>query len=110
MGNGETACPVAEAAKLLGDRWTLVLLRDLAGGPLRFSALQQSAAGISPAVLSARLKELEEHHIATRTSYAETPPRVEYALTERGRDALPVIAALRTYGEKWLLPSERAAR
>ncbi len=103
---GEEICPVAEAARLLGDKWTLVILRDLGEGPRRFKDLEQSGEGISPSVLSGRLHQLEESRLVTRTSYHEMPPRVEYALTPKGHDALPVIQALRAYGARWLLPRE----
>ena len=96
-------CPVAEAAKLLGDKWTLIVLRDLAVGPTRFTELGRTCAGISPSVLSARLHELEEQRIVSRTSYPEIPPRVEYELTSKGLDALQVVEALRVYGSKWLV-------
>lgn len=102
----EEQCPVAEAAKLLGDKWTLIILRDLADGARRFKELEQSGEGISPSMLAARLRQLEEEGIVTRTSYNEIPPRVEYALTEKGRDALQVVEALRTYGTRWLISPE----
>ena len=102
----EEICPVAEAAKLLGDKWTLIVLRDLAYGARRFKELEQSGEGISPSMLAARLRQLEEEGIVTRTSYNEIPPRVEYELTEKGRDALQVVEALRTYGTRWLIPSQ----
>ena len=98
----ERTCPIAEAARLLGDKWTLIILRDLADGPRRFGALGLSIEGISPSMLTARLRELESRGIVTRTSYNEIPPRVEYALTAKGRDALPVLDALRVCGRKWL--------
>jgi DNA-binding HxlR family transcriptional regulator len=97
----EDHCPIAEAAKLLGDKWTLILLRDLARGACRFKALVESGEGISPSILTGRLRELEDKGIISRKSYAEIPPRVEYALTEKGRDVLPVIEALRVYGSRW---------
>lgn len=99
-------CPVAAAARILGDRWTLILLRTLADGACRFKQLESFGEGISPAVLTARLRELEAHGLVTRTSYNEIPPRVEYSLTQKGGDALPVIEALRTYGERWLSTAE----
>lgn len=99
-------CPVAAAARVLGDRWTLILLRTLADGPCRFKHLESTGEGISPAVLSARLRELEAHGMVTRTSFNEIPPRVEYSLTDKGQDALPVIEALRIYGQRWLPPDE----
>lgn len=97
-------CPVAEAAKLLGDKWALIILRDLGAGPRRFTELEQTGEGISPSMLAARLRELEREGMVTRASFNEIPPRVEYALTAKGRDVLPVIEALRVYGEKWLMP------
>ncbi|MSQ26920.1 MAG: transcriptional regulator [Dehalococcoidia bacterium] len=97
-------CPVAEAAKLLGDKWTLIVLRDLAAGPKRFKELERRGEGISPSILAGRLRALEERDMVTRTSYNEIPPRVEYELTLKGRDALPVIEALGSYGMRWLMP------
>lgn len=98
---GETFCGVAAAVAVLGDAWTLLLIRDLADGPRRFTALQAST-GISPRVLTDRLQKMMREGLATRHIYAEIPPRVEYALTPKGRDAVAVIAAMRSYGEKWL--------
>jgi DNA-binding HxlR family transcriptional regulator len=103
-GAGEVFCGVAAAAELLGDAWTLLLVRDLAHGPRRFKELEAST-GISPRVLTDRLRALVERGVMTRRMYAEIPPRVEYELTEKGRDALPIIDALRAYGERWLRPS-----
>ena len=103
-------CPIAQAARLLGDKWTLIILRDLALGTRRFKELEQSGEGISPSMLAARLRELEEHGLVTRTSYNEIPPRVEYALTQKEQAALPVIEALRAYKADWLTcTSEKAA-
>ena len=101
----EEVCPVAEAAKLLGDKWTLIILRNLANGPRRFKELEQSGEGVSPSVLAARLRELEERGMVIRTSYNEIPPRVEYRLDVKGQNALPVIEALRVYGSRWLTPA-----
>ena len=98
---GETFCGVAAAVAILGDAWTLLLIRDLADGPRRFTALQAST-GISPRVLTDRLHKMLREGLATRHIYAEIPPRVEYALTAKGRDAVAVIATMRAYGEKWL--------
>ena len=100
---GERFCGVAAAAELLGDAWTLLLVRDLAAGPRRFTQLQASTS-ISPRVLTDRLHALVERGVMTRRMYPEIPPRVEYELTEKGRDALPIIDALRAYGIKWLRP------
>lgn len=101
-------CPVAEAAKLLGDKWTLILLRDLSHGSCRFKALEQSGEGISPSILTGRLRDLEEKGIVTRLSFNEIPPRVEYSLTTKGRDVLPIIDALRAYGMRWCTSNKTA--
>lgn len=100
---GETFCGVAVAASLLGDAWTLLLVRDLADGPRRFKALETST-GISPRVLTDRLRTMAEQGLVTRCMFPEIPPRVEYTLTEKGRAILPVLDALRAYGERWLRP------
>jgi DNA-binding HxlR family transcriptional regulator len=100
-------CGVAAAAELLGDAWTLLLVRDLAGGPRRFTALQAST-GISARVLTDRLRALCDRGLMTRRRYPEIPPRVEYELTEKGRDVLPILDALRAYGTKWLRPQPAA--
>lgn len=103
MPGGETFCGVAAAVEVLGDAWTLLLVRDLADGPRRFTALQEST-GISPRVLTDRLHKMMREELVTRHIFPEIPPRVEYELTPKGRDAVAVIAALRRYGETWLRP------
>jgi DNA-binding HxlR family transcriptional regulator len=100
---GESFCGVAAAVAVLGDAWTLLLVRDLADEPRRFTALQAST-GISPRVLTDRLHKMMDEGLVTRHIFAEIPPRVEYALTQKGRDAVAVVAALRDYGERWLRP------
>ena len=102
-----SVCPIANAARQLGDRWTLVLLRDLAEGPLRFSELQGAADGISPRTLADRLREMEAQNLVHRESFREIPPRVVYSLTSKGQAAIPVIEALRTFGETWLTAAEK---
>ncbi len=99
----EANCPIARAARLLGDHWVLLILRELGQGNRRFHELLDGT-GISPAVLSQRLRYLEAEGLISRHAYAEVPPRVEYALTEKGRAALPLIEQLREYGERWLTP------
>src|ERR1700752_3498096 len=88
------ACPVAKAVEVVGDRWTLLLVRDMLSAPRRFQDLQQSLPGIPPNILSDRLKLMDEHGLATRCFYSEHPPRAEYALTDRGRDLGVVGGAL----------------
>jgi len=96
-------CPVVETARIVSGKWTLVLLRDLAAGSRRFSELERSLRGISPRTLSTRLKALEEEGIVERTVHGGVPPRVDYALTDKGRHLVPIVEAMREYGARWLL-------
>jgi DNA-binding HxlR family transcriptional regulator len=95
-------CPVCATADIVCGKWTLLLVRDLSEGNSRFCELERSLAGISPRTLSLRMRALEEEGIVRRTTYAEVPPRVEYALTEKGEALLPIIESMRDYGEMWL--------
>lgn len=94
----EETCPVTRAVRVLGGKWTLLVVRDLLGGTRRFSELRASLAGISPNTLTDRLRSLEEHGLVDRTMYAEIPPRVEYSITPAGRALEPVIRALAEWG------------
>src|SRR5689334_21236707 len=93
-------CPVARSLEFLGERWTLLVIRDLLPGPRRFQDLLASLPGIAPNVLSERLKVLEEHAVVSRRFYSEHPPRAEYTLTRRGRDLGMVVGALAVWGGK----------
>jgi len=98
----DETCPVCMTAEIVCAKWTLLLVRDLAAGCSRFCELERSLAGISPRTLSLRLRALEEQGIVERHTFAEVPPRVEYALTDKGRALLPIIDDMRAYGEHWL--------
>jgi DNA-binding HxlR family transcriptional regulator len=95
-------CPVCRTADIVCGKWTLLVIRDLAEGRARFCELERSLAGISPRTLSLRLRALEEEGILARQTYPEVPPRVEYALTEKGRALVPIIETMRVYGREWL--------
>ena len=97
-----TSCAVAACAAIIGAKWTALLVHDLSEGPRRFSELERSCQGISPRTLAERLRALEADGILERQSYAETPPRVEYRLTEKGESLLPIIDAMRAFGHDWL--------
>ena len=97
-----SSCPVCRTAEIVCSKWTMLVIRDLARGRSRFCELERSLEGISPRTLSLRLRALEEEGIVRRTTYAEVPPRVEYALTEKGVALLPIIESMRAYGETWL--------
>ncbi len=102
MATSNDSCPVCRTADIVCGKWTLLIIRDLADGRSRFCELERSLAGISPRTLSLRLRALEEEGIVERRTYAEVPPRVEYALTEKGRALVPIIEDMRTYGRRWL--------
>lgn len=98
-------CPVAKALDLVGDRWTLLIVRDLIReGARRFQDFQQSLKGIAPAILSDRLKLMEEHGLVTRRFYSDHPPRAEYVLTEKGKSLGTVVGALASWGSQHVYP------
>jgi len=95
------ACPVEVTLALIGDRWKILILRDLMECTMRFGQLQRSIGGISQKVLTSKLRAMEEDGLVARKVYAEVPPRVEYSLTNAGRSLKPVIEALRVWGEEY---------
>ncbi|HEX9748756.1 MAG TPA: helix-turn-helix domain-containing protein [Methylomirabilota bacterium] len=92
------SCPVAKTLEVIGDRWTLLVVRDLLRGTQRFQDLLGSLPGIAPNILSARLKLMEEHGLIRRALYSDHPPRAQYALTDRGRELGMVVGALAAWG------------
>ncbi len=94
-------CPVAKTLDLIGERWTILILRDLfLHGPRRYQDFQDSLAGAAPNTLSARLKAMEAEGLIARRLYSEHPPRLEYHLTEKGKSLRPVLKALREWGQQ----------
>jgi DNA-binding HxlR family transcriptional regulator len=94
-------CPVARTIDIIGERWSVLILRDLfLHGASKFQDFENSLSGISPNTLSARLKRLEEGGIIERRFYEEHPPRAEYVLTAKGRELGPMMKALRAWGER----------
>jgi DNA-binding HxlR family transcriptional regulator len=94
-------CPVAQTLDVIGERWTLLILRDLFRfGPRKFQDFETSLARIGPNTLSARLKRLEAGGIIEQRLYELHPPRAEYVLTEKGRELGPVLLAIRDWGRK----------
>ena len=91
-------CPVATAVSLIGGKWKLLLLRNLRERPWRFNELQRSIDGISQKVLTESLRQMVDDGLAYRHDYHENPPRVEYGLTELGKNMLPIITALEGFG------------
>jgi len=104
----DETCPVCRTAEIVCGKWTLLVIRDLAEGRSRFCELERSLRGISPRTLSLRLRALEEEGIVHRQTYPEVPPRVEYALTQKGLALVPLIDDMRVYGRQWLCGDEEA--
>jgi DNA-binding HxlR family transcriptional regulator len=95
------ACPVATTVQLIGNKWKLLIIRNLLVRPWRFGELQKSLDGISQKVLSESLRSMEADGIITRTVYPEVPPRVEYALSPLGESMRPILASMQEWGENY---------
>ena len=106
----DARCAVAATAEIVAAKWTPLLIHDLSEGPRRFKELEHACPGISPRTLSERLDMLEENGVVVRRSYPESPPRVEYELTDKGRALLPIIREMRKFGRAWVVPQPRSRR
>lgn len=95
------ACPVETTLMLIGDKWKVLILRDLMPGTKRFGELKKSIGHVSQKVLTAQLREMEAQGLVHRQVYAEVPPRVEYSLTELGRSLKPILDAMWNWGENY---------
>lgn len=95
------ACPVETTLMLIGDKWKVLVLRELMPGTKRFGELKKSIGSVSQKVLTAQLRQMEESGLVIRTVYPEVPPRVEYTLTELGRSLKPVLDAMSTWGMEY---------
>ncbi len=95
------SCPTELAMEVVGGKWKLVILEHLEPGTLRFGQLQRTLPGITARMLTRQLRELEADGLVHRTVHAEVPPKVEYALSDRGRTLTPIIALLRSWGEDY---------
>ena len=104
----QMACPIARTLDIVGEWWTLLIVRDALVGATRFE--QFRASGIADNILSSRLELLVDEGILERRLYQEHPPRYEYLLTEKGRDLLPVVVALGAWGMKWTDTTARGPR
>lgn len=100
------ACPVETTLMLIGDKWKVLILRDLMPGTKRFGELKKSIGHVSQKVLTAQLRDMEASGLVSRRVYAEVPPRVEYSLTELGLSLKPVLDALLRWGEAYKAKQE----
>ena len=105
----DTNCAVAATAEIVATKWTPLIIHDLSEGARRFMQLEHACPGISPRTLSERLDMLERQGLVIRRSYPESPPRVEYELTDKGRDLLPILDAMTDFGRSWLVPADALA-
>ena len=96
-------CAVACTAEIIGSKWTAIVVHDLSEGPRRFSELERSCPGISPRTLSDRLRALEQEGIVARR-HGVSSRRTSYELTQKGKELLPIIEAMRRFGHAWLVP------
>ncbi len=103
------ACPVETTLSLIGDKWKVLILRDLITGTKRFGELKKSIGTVSQKVLTAQLRNMEENGLVHRKVYAEVPPRVEYSLTELGQSLKPILDALQNWGEEYKQNHEKAS-
>jgi Predicted transcriptional regulators len=95
------ACPVETTLLLIGDKWKVLILRDLIGGTKRFGELKKSIGSISQKMLTQQLRDMEEDGLVERKVYAEVPPKVEYSLTEDGVSLKPILDSLKEWGDKY---------
>ena len=95
------ACPVETTLTLIGDKWNVLILRDLMPGTKRFGELKKSVGNVSQKVLTVQLRAMEESGLVHREVYAEVPPRVEYSLTELGKSLKPILDSMRVWGEAY---------
>lgn len=95
------ACPVETTLLLIGNKWKVLILRDLLSGTKRFGELKKSIGTVSQKVLTAQLRDMEENGLVHREVYAEVPPRVEYSLTELGESLYPILESMRLWGERY---------
>jgi DNA-binding HxlR family transcriptional regulator len=104
------SCAVAATAEIVATKWTPLIVHDLSEGPRRFMELEHACPGISPRTLSERLDMLARQDVVIRRSYPESPPRVEYELTAKGRALLPIIREMRKFGRAWMIPEPAKRR
>nr|WP_294495463.1 helix-turn-helix domain-containing protein [uncultured Mediterraneibacter sp.] len=104
------ACPVETTLMLIGDKWKVLILRDLMPGTKRFGELKKSIGSVSQKVLTAQLRAMEESGLLTRTVYAEVPPRVEYTLTELGQSLQPILDAMGNWGKEYKASLNQASQ
>ena len=102
FGSERSGCPIASALDLVGDKWSLVIVRDMINGKTRFGGFLDSPEGITTNILASRLKRMEEAGLVTKTPYQTNPTRYDYALTEMGEALLPVVQEMCRWGNRYI--------
>jgi len=105
MSKEQIGCPVETTLALLGNKWKVLILRELFTGTKRFGALSRGLPGISQKMLTQQLRQMEDDNMVQRKVYAEVPPRVEYSLTEIGKSLSPILDAMHKWGAKYMMRS-----
>lgn len=95
------SCPVETTLTLIGDKWKVLILRDLLSGTKRFGELKKSVGNVSQKVLTAQLRDMDKNGLVNRKVYPEVPPHVEYSLTELGQSLKPILDAMQSWGEAY---------
>jgi DNA-binding HxlR family transcriptional regulator len=103
MGDGQFGCPVEITLALLGNKWKVLILRELFKGTRRFGELSRGVPGISQKMLTQQLRQMEADNLVSRKIYPEVPPRVEYSLTEIGKSLKPILDAMHRWGAKYMM-------
>ncbi len=103
MGNGQVGCPVEITLALLGNKWKVLILRELFQGTKRFGELSRGVPNISQKMLTQQLRQMEEANLVSRKIYPEVPPRVEYSLTDIGKSLSPILDAMHKWGAKYMM-------
>ena len=101
INNNLPDCPVETTLKLIGDKWKVLIIRDLLTGTKRFGELKSSVTGITQKVLTSNLRSMEADGLVIRTVYPVVPPKVEYSLTETGKSLSPILDSMLTWGNKY---------
>jgi DNA-binding HxlR family transcriptional regulator len=107
MENGHVGCPVEITLALLGNKWKVLILRELFKGTRRFGELSRGVPNISQKMLTQQLRQMEEDSLVSRKIYPEVPPRVEYSLTDIGKSLNPILDAMHKWGAKYMMQNGR---
>lgn len=110
MNEDHTSCPIERIVKIIGNKWTMLIIRDLLKGKMRFGELQKSLVGISPRTLSQRLQELEQEGVIIKKIYPVIPPKTEYSLTPKGKDLSQILEDMVAWSDQHLSMQQKESQ